>query len=76
MAGARTFTELKTQSHLCTAYDQKYISKGNFGEWFQEGTEIRKMTIAFIRSMVMPGSGVKNQRKYVSWTEQVWENYE
>lgn len=24
----------------------------------------------------MPKSGVKNQRKHVSWTEQVWENYE
>jgi four helix bundle protein len=66
----------ETQSHLCTAYDREYISKDDFGEWFQEGTEIRKMTVGFIKSMVMPGSGVKHQRKYVSWTEQVWENYE
>ena len=66
----------ETQSHLCTAYDRKYISKGEFAGWFQEGTEIVKMMVAFIKSMVMPGSGVKHQRKYVSWTEQVWQNYE
>jgi hypothetical protein len=34
------------------------------------------MSIAFIKSMVMPRSGVKNHRKYVSWTDQVWENFE
>ena len=66
----------ETQSHVCTAYDRKYIMKDDFAKWFQEGTEIRKMTVAFIKSMVMPGSGVKHKRKYVSWTEQVWENYE
>ncbi len=66
----------ETQSHLCTAYDRKYITKDAFGVWFHQGTEIRKMTIGFIKSMVMPGSGVKHQRKYVSWTDQVWENYE
>jgi four helix bundle protein len=66
----------ETQSHLCTAYDRKDIAKDEFAEWFQEGTEIRKMTIAFIKSMVMPGSGVKHQRTYVSWTEQVWQNFE
>jgi len=61
----------ETKSHLCAAYDRKYIAKEEFAGWFQEGTEIRKMTVAFIKSMVMPGSGVKHQRKYVSWTEQV-----
>ena len=66
----------ETQSHLCGAYDRRYITKEEFGELFQVGTEIRKMTIGFIKSMVMPGSGVKHQRKYVSWTDQVWENYE
>ena len=66
----------ETQSHLCTAYDRKYVVKEDFAAWFQEGTEIRKMTVAFIKSMVMPGSGVKHQRKYVSWTEQVWQNFE
>jgi four helix bundle protein len=66
----------ETQSHLCADYDRQSITKPTFAKLFQQGTEIRKMTIAFIKSMVMPGSGVKNQRKYVSWTDQVWENFE
>lgn len=66
----------ETQSHLCVAYDRRYLTKDAFAKLFQTGTEIRKMTVAFIKSMVLPGSGVKNRRKYVSWTEQVWENYE
>jgi four helix bundle protein len=61
----------ETQSHLCAAYDREYLSKETFGELFQQGTEIRKMTIGFIKSMVMPGSGVKNIRKMPSWSEQV-----
>ena len=66
----------ETQSHLCVAYDRQYILKSDFAELFQEGTEIRKMMIGFLQSMVMPGSGVKHKRKYVSWTDQVWETYE
>jgi len=66
----------ETQSHLCSAYDRKYVSKDDFAKLFQDGTEIRKMIIVFIKSMVMPGSGVKHKRQCVSWTEQVWENYE
>jgi four helix bundle protein len=66
----------ETQSHLCTAYDREYLAKDEFGELFQEGTEIRKMTVGFISSMVKPGSGVKHLRKIPSWTEQVWELYE
>ena len=66
----------ETQSHLCTAYDRKYVSNDDFAKLFQDGTEVRKMIIGFIKSMVMPGSGVKHKRQYVSWTEQVWENYE
>jgi len=66
----------ETQSHLCVAYDRKYVTKDAFGKLFQTGTEIRKVTVAFLKAMVMPGSGVKNQRKCVSWTEQVWDNYE
>lgn len=66
----------ETQSHLCAAYDREYLSKDIFGELFQQGTEIRKMTVGFIKSMVMPGSGVKNIRKMPSWSEQVWEMYE
>ena len=34
------------------------------------------MAISFMKSMVMPGSGVKHKREYVSWTEQVWQNFE
>ncbi len=66
----------ETQSHLCAAYDREYLTKDAFGELFQQGTEIRKMTIGFIKSMVMHGSGVKNIKKIVPWSEQVWELYE
>ena len=66
----------ETQSHLCAAYDRQYLSKEEFGIQFQVGTEIRKMAVSFIRSMIMPGSGVKNMRKYKSWREEVWEMYE
>jgi len=34
------------------------------------------MTVAFIRSMVKPGSGVKHIRKLKSWNDEVWEIYE
>jgi four helix bundle protein len=66
----------ETQSHLCAAYDREYLTKDVFGDLFQQGTEIRKMTIGFINSMVMAGSGVKNIRKVPSRSEQVWEMYE
>jgi four helix bundle protein len=66
----------ETQSHLCAAYDRGYLPRQEFAEQFQEGTEIRKMSVAFLRSMVLPGSGVKNLHKFKSWTEQVWETYE
>ena len=66
----------ETQSHLCAAYDREYLTKDDFGELFRQGTEIRKMIVAFIQSMVMPKSGVKHIRKQVDWSEQVWERYE
>jgi len=66
----------ETQSHLCAAYDRQYLDRDAFGKLFQEGTEIRKMIVGFIRSMVMGGSGVKNMRKIKSWSEDVWEIYE
>src|SRR5262249_12791994 len=66
----------ETQSHLCAAYDRAYLDKKAFGDLFQEGTEIRKMMIGFIKSMVLPGSGVKNMRKVKSFSEEVWELYE
>jgi hypothetical protein len=34
------------------------------------------MTVGFLKSMVMQGSGVKNIKKIVPWSEQVWEMYE
>ena len=66
----------ETKSHLCAAYDRQYLSQADFAKLYETGTEIRRMTVAFLRSMVMPGSGVKNIRKYQSWSEQVWELYE
>jgi hypothetical protein len=66
----------ETQSHLCAAYDREYIARDRFGRLFDEGTQIRKMIVAFIQSMVMPASGVKNIRKIPDWSNQVWEIYE
>jgi four helix bundle protein len=66
----------ETQSHLCAAYDREHLTREEFGRLYEEGTEIRKMTVAFIRSMVMPKSGVKHIRRQPSWTDQVWEIYE
>jgi four helix bundle protein len=66
----------ETQSHLTAAYDRDYMSKDDFGSLFAEGTEIRKMTISFITSMVLGGSGVKNIKKVRSFSLEVWEIYE
>lgn len=66
----------ETQSHLCAAYDRQYLTKDEFAGLFGEGTAIRKMMVAFIGSMVRPGSGVKHLRKQPRWTDQVWEIYE
>src|SRR5437660_12514367 len=48
----------ETQSHLCAVFDREFLSRDDFGEMFQEGTEIRKLTVSFVNSMVMSGSGV------------------
>lgn len=66
----------ETQSHLCAAYDREYLEREQFGELFQQGTEIRKMIVGFMRAMLMPRSGVKHIRKRPDWSEQVWEIYE
>lgn len=66
----------ETQSHLCAAYDRKYLTKEKFGNLFREGTAIRKLTVAFIRSMILPRGGVKTLGKRTSWSEEVWERYE
>ncbi|MCI0463706.1 MAG: four helix bundle protein [Gemmataceae bacterium] len=66
----------ETQSHLCAAFDRGYLIREHFGRLFEDGTEVRRMIVNFVRSMVMPGSGVKNIRKLKSWSDEVWELYE
>lgn len=67
---------LETQSHLCAAYDRKLLSRDEFGELYAAGTELRKMTVGFIRSMVMPKGGVRHMRRTKSWSEKVAEIFE
>ena len=50
--------------------------KDEFATLFAEGTEIRKMTVGLILSMVKPGGGVKFSRQFKSWTEVNWERFE
>jgi four helix bundle protein len=66
----------ETQSHLCAAYDREYLSREEFAQLYWEGTDIRKMTTTFLRSMVLSGSGVKNCKRVRSWSDEVWEMYE
>ena len=66
----------ETKSHLCAAYDRKYLSKDDFAKLFSEGTEIRKMTVGLILSMVKSGGGVKYSRQFKSWTDENWERFE
>lgn len=66
----------ETRSHLTAAYDREYMDRDEYADLFKFGTAIRKQTVAFIVSMVKPGSGVKHMRKQKSWTEEVWERYE
>ncbi len=66
----------ESRSHLCAAYDRGYLSKDEFAALFQEGTEIRKLVVGFIRKMVLPGSGVKHVRPHDDWTQKVWDVYE
>lgn len=66
----------ETQSHLVAAYDREYLDKETFGRLWSEGIEIRKMTVAFIRSMILPRGGVRTLGKPESWSSRVWEIYE
>lgn len=66
----------ETRSHLCAAYDRGYLTKENFAQLFREGTAIRKLTVAFIRSMVLPKGGVRSQGRKSHWSSEVWEIYE
>ena len=66
----------ETRSHLAAAYDRQYLVKDEYAELYCFGTGIRKQTVAFISSMVKPGSGVKHMRKQKHWNDQVREIYE
>jgi hypothetical protein len=66
----------ETRSHLCAAYDRGYLEKTEFANLFREGTTIRKLTVAFIRSMIMPRGGVRTLGRPQSWSSKVWEIYE
>jgi four helix bundle protein len=66
----------ETQSHLCAAYDRAHIDKATFGRLWEEGIEIRKITVAFIRSMILPRGGVRTLGRAKSWSERTWEIYE
>jgi four helix bundle protein len=67
---------METQSHLCAAYDRKLLTKDEFAAFYNEGNELRQMIIAFIRSMIMPRTGVRHIRRTRSWSEKVAEIYE
>lgn len=66
----------ETRSHLCAAYDREYLVEAEFGRLFNEGTTIRKLIVAFIRSMILPRGGVRSQGRKVNWSNEVWEVYE
>lgn len=66
----------ETRSHLCAAYDREYVNREEFAQLWRHGTEVRKMTVGLISSMVQPGGGAKHLRKAPNWTDQVWEIYE
>jgi four helix bundle protein len=66
----------ETQSHLCAAYDRGYLGRDCFAREFAEGTQIRKMTVKFVQSMIKPGGGVKHTRRIKNWTDENWERYE
>lgn len=66
----------EAQSHLCAAYDRGYIDKDEFSRLYRDGVTIRKLTVAFIRAMVMPRSGVRDLGARPNFSNQVWEIYE
>lgn len=65
----------ETQSHLCAAYDRGYLDKDEFARLYREGTAIRKLTVGFIRAMILPRGGVRTLGKRPNWSKQVWEIY-
>ncbi len=65
----------ETKSHLCAAYDRGFLRQRPVCEAVQ-GTEIRKLTVAFIRSMILPRGGVRTLGKPIQWSSRAWEIYE
>ena len=66
----------ETQSHLVAAYDRGYLGREQYATLFREGTAIRKLTVAFIRAMILPRGGVRTLGARTSWSERTWEIYE
>jgi len=66
----------ETRSHLCAAHDRGYLNKTEYADLFREGIAIRKLKVAFIRSMIMPRGGVRTAARAPSWSSRVWEIYE
>lgn len=66
----------ETQSHLVAAYDRGYLDREQYAKLFREGTAIRKLTVGFIRSMILPRGGVRTLGKRTDWPEWTWEIYE
>lgn len=66
----------ETQSHLCAAYDHRFLEKDEFGRLWSEGVAIRKLTVAFIRAMILPRGGVRTLSGPPTWSRRVWEIYE
>jgi hypothetical protein len=64
------------QSHLCAAYDRNYLEKDEFANLWSEGIAIRKLTVAFIRAMILPRGGVRTLGRPQSWSSRTWEIYE
>ncbi len=66
----------ETESHLCAVFDRQYLDKETFANLWSEGIAIRKLTVGFIRSMILPHGGVRTLGKPVSWSSRTWEIYE
>jgi four helix bundle protein len=66
----------ETLSHLCAAYDRRYLTKEEFASLYRQGEEIRKVIVGFIRSMVLPKSGVRYLHATKTWSERVQEIFE
>lgn len=66
----------ETLSHLCAAYDRQYLTKEEFAHLYRQGESVRKLVVGFIRSMVLPKSGVRYLHATKTWSEKVQEIYE